>query len=53
MIGSDVRFQATIQACKELLKRLEPIKKELKNPNWKELVFTAYLKDVDLCARHM
>ncbi|XP_011694373.1 PREDICTED: xanthine dehydrogenase/oxidase-like isoform X2 [Wasmannia auropunctata] len=44
---------ATIQACKELLKRLEPIKKEMKNPSWRELVFTAYLKDVDLCARHM
>lgn len=46
-------FQSTIQACKELLKRLEPIKKDLKNPSWKELVLAAYLKDVDLCARFM
>lgn len=52
MIGP-VQFQSTIQACKELLKRLEPIKKELKDPSWKELVLTAHLKDVDLCARHM
>lgn len=42
-----------MMACKELVKRLEPIKKELKNPSWQELVFKACLKDVDLCARYM
>ncbi|XP_011261213.1 xanthine dehydrogenase/oxidase [Camponotus floridanus] len=52
-VTSDSCSYATIQACKELLKRLEPIKKDLKNPSWKELVFAAYLKDVDLCARYM
>ncbi|XP_043523035.1 xanthine dehydrogenase/oxidase-like isoform X2 [Frieseomelitta varia] len=44
---------ATMMACKELVKRLEPIKKELGNPSWQELVFKAYSKDVDLCARYM
>lgn len=52
-VSSESCAYSTIQACKELLKRLEPIKKELKDPSWKELVLTAYLKDVDLCARHM
>ncbi|KAL6263816.1 hypothetical protein P5V15_003899 [Pogonomyrmex californicus] len=33
---------ATIQACNKILKRLEPIRKEMNNPSWKELVFTAY-----------
>lgn len=46
-------FQSTIQACKELLKRLEPIKKDLKDPSWKDLILAAYLKNVDLCARYM
>lgn len=47
------QFQATMMACKELLNRLEPIKKEMENPSWQNLVLTAHLKDVDLCARHM
>lgn len=42
-----------MMACKELVKRLEPIKKKLENPSWQELVFEAYLEDVDLCARYM
>ncbi|XP_072742748.1 uncharacterized protein [Anoplolepis gracilipes] len=52
-VTSESCAYATIQACKELLKRLEPIKKDLKDPSWQKLVFAAYLKDVDLCARHM
>ncbi|XP_036145981.1 xanthine dehydrogenase/oxidase [Monomorium pharaonis] len=52
-ITSDSCTYATIQACKEILKRLEPIRKEMNNYNWKELVFTAYQNDIDLCARHM
>ncbi|KAL0109815.1 hypothetical protein PUN28_013466 [Cardiocondyla obscurior] len=44
---------AASQACKEILNRLEPIKKDLKDPSWQELVFAAYQKDVDLVARHM
>lgn len=42
-----------MMACKELLRRLEPIKRELENPTWKKLVMAAYMKDVDLCARYM
>ncbi|XP_039304286.1 xanthine dehydrogenase 1 isoform X2 [Solenopsis invicta] len=52
-VTSESCAYATIQCCKEILKRLEPIKNELKDPSWQELVFTAYQKDVDLCARHM
>ncbi|XP_018304049.1 xanthine dehydrogenase/oxidase-like [Mycetomoellerius zeteki] len=55
--GGDITTQscgyATIQACKEILKRLEPIRNEMTNPTWKDLVFTAFKKDVDLCARYM
>ncbi|XP_036145980.1 xanthine dehydrogenase isoform X2 [Monomorium pharaonis] len=51
--ASDCCTYATIQACKEILKRLEPVRKKMNNPSWKDLVFTAYQQDVDLCARHM
>ncbi|XP_018394514.1 PREDICTED: xanthine dehydrogenase/oxidase-like [Cyphomyrmex costatus] len=44
---------AAVQACKEILKRLKPIREEMENPMWKDLVFAAYKKDVDLCARYM
>ncbi|XP_011694377.1 PREDICTED: xanthine dehydrogenase 1-like isoform X1 [Wasmannia auropunctata] len=44
---------ATIQACKEILKRLEPIKKLMDNPSWKDIVFSAYQKEIDLSARYM
>lgn len=41
-------------ACKELLKRLQPIKDKLGgNPSWKALVLEAHLNDVDLCASSM
>ncbi|EFN85872.1 Xanthine dehydrogenase/oxidase [Harpegnathos saltator] len=40
-------------ACQQLLDRLEPIKKEMKDPSWPKLILTAHLKDVDLCARYM
>ncbi|XP_025074447.1 xanthine dehydrogenase-like [Pogonomyrmex barbatus] len=43
---------ATIQACNKILKRLEPIRKEMNNPSWKELVFTAYQRDINLIAQH-
>lgn len=52
-ISSESCAYATMMACKELLNRLEPIKQELKNPTWQELVMAAYMKDVDLCARYM
>ena len=52
-ITSETCAYATMMCCKELMKRLEPTRQELKNPTWKELVMAAYLKDVDLCARYM
>lgn len=42
-----------MMACKELVQRLEPIKKELENFSWQKLVLTAHIRDVDLCARYM
>ncbi|XP_043603195.1 indole-3-acetaldehyde oxidase-like isoform X2 [Bombus pyrosoma] len=52
-ITSETCSYATMMACKELLKRLEPIKNELKDPSWQKLVMTAHTKDIDLCARYM
>ncbi|XP_061934259.1 uncharacterized protein LOC107992596 isoform X2 [Apis cerana] len=52
-VTSETCAYATMMACKELIQRLEPIKKELKNFSWQKLVLTAHLKDVDLCARYM
>nr|XP_050853429.1 uncharacterized protein LOC127065310 isoform X1 [Vespula vulgaris] len=52
-ITSESCAYATMMACKELLSRLEPIRKELNKPTWQELVMAAYVKDVDLCARYM
>ncbi|XP_076639451.1 xanthine dehydrogenase/oxidase isoform X2 [Colletes latitarsis] len=52
-VTSETCSYATMKACQELLKRLEPIKQELNNPSWQELVMAAYQKDIDLCARHM
>lgn len=40
-------------ACKELLKRLEPIKAKMDNPSWKELTMAAHEQEVELCARFM
>lgn len=42
-----------MEACKELLNKLEPIRKEMNNPSWKDLVFEAYQKEVDLCTHYM
>lgn len=52
-VTSDVCSYATMMACKELKKRLLPIKEELKVASWPEITMAAYQKDVDLCARHM
>ncbi|XP_076300418.1 xanthine dehydrogenase [Lasioglossum baleicum] len=52
-ITSESCAYATMKCCQELMKRLEPIRQELKNPTWQELVLQAHLKDVDLCARYL
>lgn len=38
------------RACEELLKRLEPIRTQLGNPTWEELISTAFNQNVDLQA---
>nr|XP_031846555.1 xanthine dehydrogenase 1-like isoform X1 [Nomia melanderi]XP_031846556.1 xanthine dehydrogenase 1-like isoform X1 [Nomia melanderi]XP_031846557.1 xanthine dehydrogenase 1-like isoform X1 [Nomia melanderi]XP_031846559.1 xanthine dehydrogenase 1-like isoform X1 [Nomia melanderi]XP_031846560.1 xanthine dehydrogenase 1-like isoform X1 [Nomia melanderi] len=52
-VTSDACSYATMVACQELLRRLEPVKQELKDPTWQQLVSTAHQKDVDLCARYL
>ncbi|XP_058788859.1 xanthine dehydrogenase/oxidase-like isoform X2 [Phymastichus coffea] len=53
-IGSDGCGYAVSMACKELLKRLEPIKEKLGgNPSWTDLVMEAHQNEVDMCASHM
>ncbi|KAG5332847.1 XDH oxidase, partial [Acromyrmex heyeri] len=44
---------ATMHACTEILYRLKPIKEKMKNPTWKDLIFTAYEQGIDLCARYI
>ncbi|XP_041981244.1 xanthine dehydrogenase 1-like [Aricia agestis] len=38
------------RCCEEMLKRLEPIRKEMDNPTWPELVKKAHSMDIDLQA---
>lgn len=41
-------------ACRELLKRLQPVREKLGgNPSWQDLTLEAYHNDVDMCASHM
>ncbi|XP_018360423.1 PREDICTED: xanthine dehydrogenase/oxidase-like, partial [Trachymyrmex cornetzi] len=44
---------ATIQACEQILQRLEPIRKKMKNPTWMDLIFKAYEEGVDLYTRYV
>ena len=45
--------KAAMMCCKELLQRLEPAKKGLKDPTWQELTQEAYKQSIDLCATYM
>lgn len=45
-------FQATVEACTQILKKLDPIKQKMKNPTWKDLIFKAYEENVNLYARY-
>lgn len=45
--------QGTIQACNEIMKRLEPVKEKMTNPSWAELVAAGHKQNVELCATHM
>ncbi|XP_018394484.1 PREDICTED: xanthine dehydrogenase/oxidase-like [Cyphomyrmex costatus] len=44
---------ATQQACTQILKKLEPIKKKMGEMTWEELIFEAYQEGIDLCERYM
>ncbi|KAL0226727.1 hypothetical protein P9112_014051 [Eukaryota sp. TZLM1-RC] len=48
--GSDVAGPAVIKACKMILERLEPLRKQFPEASWKELCFKAYFKRIDLRA---
>ncbi|XP_046967892.1 indole-3-acetaldehyde oxidase-like [Vanessa cardui] len=47
-ITSEAVAFATVKACNELLKRLEPIKQELEEPTWQKVVKTAFDKGINL-----
>ncbi|CAG4933320.1 unnamed protein product [Parnassius apollo] len=36
------------RCCEELLKKLEPIKNQMNNPTWEQLIQKAYASDIDL-----
>jgi hypothetical protein len=42
-----------MQCCKEILKRLEPIKEKMKDAAWKDLIKAAHGQQVDLTATYM
>ncbi|CAK1583031.1 unnamed protein product [Parnassius mnemosyne] len=47
-ITSECVAYATIEACKELLKRLEPARNELTNPTWEQIVKKSFDNGVNL-----
>ena len=46
-------LQAVVECCRILNARIEPIKKKMKSPTWKELIQKCYEEGVDLAARYM
>lgn len=52
-IGSECVSYATMNACKIILQRLEPIRAKLNKPTWEELVKEAHYSGVDLQASYM
>ncbi|XP_068084723.1 uncharacterized protein [Anabrus simplex] len=52
-ITSEACAYATMICCQQLLKRLEPVRKRLGEPTWKELVGKGYEDGIDLCASYM
>lgn len=49
-MGSDLNGLAVLDACTQLNKRLEPIKKQLPEGTWEEWIKTAYLSRISLSA---
>lgn len=52
-IVSESVCYSIIKACQTLKERLEPIKKTLKNPTWKELIAKAGEEEIELTAIYM
>lgn len=52
-ITSESCAYATVKACEQILEKLKPIREELGNPTWQELIMAAHTKDVPLCAHYM
>ncbi|CAH2090112.1 unnamed protein product [Euphydryas editha] len=52
-VASESVAFATIKACEELLKRLEPLKQSLNEPTWTEVVKSAYDQGISLKASAM
>ncbi|XP_018360425.1 PREDICTED: xanthine dehydrogenase/oxidase-like [Trachymyrmex cornetzi] len=50
-ITTETCAYTSIQACTEILDKLEPIRKKMKNPTWKALIFKAFKENIDLCTR--
>jgi xanthine dehydrogenase/oxidase len=49
-IGSELSVKATLEACKILKQRLEPIRNRIDNPTWKRVIQEAYNSGVYLQA---
>ncbi|KAG6462340.1 hypothetical protein O3G_MSEX013200 [Manduca sexta] len=47
-LGSQNVSLGVTECCEELLRRLEPIRQQLTNPTWEELISTAYQSNVNL-----
>nr|QLI62141.1 aldehyde oxidase 10 [Streltzoviella insularis] len=52
-IGSECVAFATMKACEIILKRLEPIRKNMSKPSWEEVIIEAYKTGLDLQASYM
>ncbi|KAJ8720015.1 hypothetical protein PYW07_012058 [Mythimna separata] len=50
---SDSVAYATLKACEDLMKRLEPAKKDLVDPTWEQIVKKAYDTGINLQATYM
>lgn len=46
-------FQAVKKACEMLLARMQPVREELKNPQWIDIVSGCFSKNIDLSAKYM
>lgn len=52
-ITSESCVLAALKCCETLNKRLASLKSEMNNPSWQELIYEAYLKEIDLNATSM